>query len=238
MSEDRAGFLQIEPAEYRLVVPRTARVYSLGLSPPLDEVWVVLHGFSQLAVKFVRWFAPAVRRGRAIVAPEALNRYYPNHETKQVGTTWMTAEDREAEIRDYVEYLDRVAEDLRARFGDAAIHVHAFSQGCATASRWAAFGRTRPAQVVLWGGGVPPDLDLEAHRERLSSVRLRLVIGDRDQFITDAQVEAQGVRLQAARVEHRLTRFKGGHVIPWNVLREFAEDGREETGGDGFLPLP
>lgn len=223
MSDGQAGFLEIAPAEYRLVVPRTARVYALGLTPPLTEVWVVLHGFSQLAVKFVRWFAPAVRPGRAIVAPEALNRYYTNHETKQVGTTWMTAEDREAEIRDYVEYLDRVVEDLRARFGEVAIHVHAFSQGCATASRWVAFGRTRPAQVVLWGGGLPPDLDLAVHRDRLSAVRLRLIIGDRDQFIADAQVEEQAARLTAARVEHQLTRFKGGHVIPWNVLREFAD---------------
>ena len=223
MTEERAGFLEIHPAEYRLVVPRTARVYSLGLLPPLTEVWVTLHGFSQLAAKFVRWFAPAVRSGRAIVAPEALNRYYTNHETKQVGTTWMTAEDREAEIRDYVEYLDRVVEDLRTRFGDFAIHVHAFSQGCATASRWVALGRTRPARVVLWGGGVPPDLDLTAHRDRLSSVELRLIIGDRDQFISGSQVEEQVHRLSSAGVVYQLIRFQGGHVIPWNVLREFAE---------------
>jgi predicted esterase len=223
MSEARAQFLDIHPGEYRLVVPRTARLYSLGLETPLTEVWVVLHGFSQLAARFIRWFAPAVRPGRAVVAPEALNRYYTDHKTKQVGTTWMTAEDRDAEIRDYVEYLDRVADDLRSRFGAVTLHVHAFSQGCATAARWVALGRTHPDRLVLWGGGVPPDLDLGAHRDRLSAAGLRVVVGDRDQFIREAQVGELEHRLSASGVAHQLTRFSGGHVIPWNVLREFAE---------------
>lgn len=222
MTEQRAGFLEIHPEEYRLVVPRTARIYALGLSAPLTEAWVTLHGFSQLAAKFIRWFAPAVRPGRAIVAPEALNRYYTDHRTRQVGTTWMTAEDREAEIRDYVEYLDRVVDDLRSRFGHVAIHVHAFSQGCATASRWVALGRTQPASLVLWGGGMPPDLDLALHRERLSTARPRVIVGDRDQFVSETQVEEHAARLEAAGVPCQLTRFKGGHMIPWNVLREFA----------------
>lgn len=214
--------------EYRLVVPKTARVVTLGLVPPLAEAWVVLHGFSQLASRFIRWFAPAARPGRAIVAPEALNRYYVSHEPRKVGATWMTAEDREAEIRDYVEYLDRVIEDLTARFGSFPIQVHAFSQGCATASRWAAFGRARAQRVVLWGGGLPPDLDLAAHRERLSEAGLHLVVGDRDRFVSEAQVADQVARLDASAVAYRLHRFRGGHVIPWNVLRGFADPALEE----------
>jgi predicted esterase len=211
-----------EPEEYRLLVPRTARIQALGLNGSLTEVWIALHGYSQLAARFVGWFAPAVRPGRAVVAPEALNRYYTNHETKQVGATWMTGEDRRAEITDYVEYLDLVVADLRTRFGDVAIHVHAFSQGCATACRWVALGRTRPVRLVLWGGGVPPDLDLAAHGPLLAAADLTLVIGNRDQFLSEDAVRDQTARLDAAGVNHALTRFSGGHVIPWNVLRGFA----------------
>jgi acetyl esterase/lipase len=132
----------------------------------------------------------------------------------------MTAEDGTRRSGDYVEYLDRVVEDLRVRFGDVAIHVHAFSQGCATASRW--WPWAGPGRPAWYWGGVPPDLDLVAHRDRLSSAGLRVIIGDRDQFISASQVDEQAARLAAAGVEYQLTRFQGGHVIPWNVLREFA----------------
>ncbi|NIP78275.1 MAG: phospholipase, partial [Gemmatimonadetes bacterium] len=83
------------------------------------EVWFVLHGYGQLAERFVRRFdaLPGVRDGmRAVVAPEALSRFYveeevtgPHGPESRVGATWMTRADREHEIRDYVEYLDRVA---------------------------------------------------------------------------------------------------------------------------------
>lgn len=208
--------------EQRLVVPRTARLATLGLKAPLTEVWVVLHGYSQLASRFVRWFAPAVMPGRAIVAPEALNRFYTDRPAKLVGATWMTSDDREQEIRDHVEYLDRVVEHLGAAHGPVPIHVHGFSQGAAMASRWVALGRVRPARLFLWGGGVPPDLDLATHGLRLTQAGLQVIVGDRDQFISEAMVEEQRRRLEAAGVAHALTRFTGGHVIPWNILRQVA----------------
>lgn len=219
------------PEELRLVVPRTARLATLGLEPGVSEVWVVLHGYSQLAARFVRWFAPAVCPGRAIVAPEALNRYYTDRPAKQVGATWMTSDDREHEIRDHVEYLDRVVEDLAARFGPLSLQVHGFSQGAAMASRWVAMGRVRPARLFLWGGGVPPDLDLVHYGARLSAAALQLVVGDRDQFISPETVEAQLQRLADAGVRHGLTRFTGGHVIPWNILREVAGAAPPVAGG-------
>lgn len=223
--------MNLTPGELRLAVPRTARLATLGLEPGVKEVWVVLHGYSQLAARFVRWFAPAVCPGRAIIAPEALNRFYVDRPKKQVGATWMTSDDRDQEIRDHVEYLDRVVDDLTARYGPLSLQVHGFSQGAAMASRWAAFGRTQPARLFLWGGGVPGDLDLVGYGARLAQARLHLIIGDRDQFIPEAMVDDLAKRLSGAGVRHALTRFTGGHVIPWNLLREVAGDAPPAAGG-------
>lgn len=217
--------------ELRLEVPRTARLAALGLEPDLREVWVVLHGYSQLAARFVRWFAPAVCPGRGIVAPEALNRFYTDRPAKLVGATWMTSDDRDQEIRDHVGYLDRVVDFLTARYGPLSLQIHGFSQGAAMASRWVALGRTRPARLFLWGGGVPPGLDLGRHGDRLVQARLHLIIGDRDQFITAEMVDEEVKRLSDAGVRHGLTRFSGGHVIPWNILREVAGAAPPDTGG-------
>src|SRR5439155_5746399 len=106
--------------EPRIDVRRTARYYALG---PDDhsacELWFVLHGYGQLAAQFVRLFETLDDGTRRIVAPEALNRFYLiGAETapaadRPVGATWMTREDRDHEIEDYLGYLDDVAKAVR-----------------------------------------------------------------------------------------------------------------------------
>jgi predicted esterase len=168
---------------------------------------------------------PAATGERLIVAPEALSRYYTDHASKKVGATWMTSEDRLTEIADYVRYLDLVVQDVFASRGvhpDARVEVHGFSQGASTASRWVAFGEVRPARLVLWAGGMPPDLDLAAYQQQFTRAGVTVVIGDRDEFISEEAVAEQTSRLSAAAVPFDLRRFRGGHVIPWLVLEELA----------------
>lgn len=214
-----------DPRQHRITVPRTARYFTLGGESGAREVWVVLHGFGQLAERFLPWFAPAASAERLIVAPEALSRYYTDHVARKVGATWMTSEDRPAEIADYVRYLDLVVADVLARAGVQAsprIEIHGFSQGAATASRWVAFGEVLPARLLLWGGGLPPDLDLARHGPALERANLALVIGDRDEFISEEAVSEQAARLAAAGIRFDLRRFRGGHVIPRPPLEEMA----------------
>jgi hypothetical protein len=103
---------------HELAVPRTARVATLG-GRNADEVWLVLHGYGQLASQFLHSFLPAARPGRLIVAPEALSRFYTTRKPDRVGATWMTREARDAEIQDYLGYLDLVA----GRFAPEATRV-------------------------------------------------------------------------------------------------------------------
>src|SRR2546430_12104530 len=81
---------------------------------------------------------------------------------RRVGASWMTREDRLVEIEDYVRYLDAVHDHVRGGMRSEPVSVHAigFSQGAGTVSRWAALGKTHVDRLVLWGGGIPPDLDL------------------------------------------------------------------------------
>jgi predicted esterase len=209
------------PAAASITVPRTARYYTLG-SETAPEVWVVLHGFGQLAAKFIRSFAPAAGPDRQIVAPEALNYYYVNHDAKKSGATWMTSENRLVQIADYVRYLDLVLEEIARGRNLRRVEVHGFSQGAATASRWVGLGKVRPARLVLWGGGVPPDFDFPAQGEKLSLANLVVIVGDRDQYVSEADVESQRQQLDAAGVRYQLRRFSGGHLIPWMILKELA----------------
>jgi predicted esterase len=219
MSEPRP-----RPPAHHLTVSRTARYYLAGAETGAREVWFVLHGYSQLAAGFLRWFEPAVHPGRLIVAPEALSRaYFEEKQARRVGASWMTREDRESEIEDYVRYLDQLADEVIGSLPPRPrIEVHGFSQGCATAGRWATYGRHSLNRLVLWGGTAPPDLDLERLRSNLRSAPIVLTVGDRDPFVTAEHVRAEEARLRGIGLTVESRPFPGGHSVDRTMLTALA----------------
>jgi len=188
-------------------------------------IWFVLHGYGQLASQFVRYFADLADADTLIVAPEAMNRFYlvatdkaPARD-RPVGATWMTREDRESEIADYVEYLEALYEEIvnNGSESPALINLVGFSQGAATATRWVTHGSARIDRLILWGGLLPPDADLK-RGEALRNVPLTLVIGDRDHYITDDMVANEKARLDGLGIPYELIEFDGGHVVSRSVF--------------------
>ena len=215
--------------EHRLTVARSARYFALGGAEP-REVWFACHGYGQLAARFLEKLRVLDDGRRRLVAPEGLSRFYLSERAteRRVGASWMTREDRLAEIADYVGYLDAVYDDVLARVDRARVTVHAlgFSQGAATVSRWTAMGKARIDRVVLWGGEFPPDLDLARSdfAERLRAARLTLVYGRSDEYITPKVVAAVTERLEAHAISYRAMPFDGGHELQDDVLKDLAAE--------------
>lgn len=225
--------------EHHIEVARTARYVTLG---PADgsarDLWFVLHGQGQLAARFVEQFAPLDDGTRLIVAPEALSRYYVDRapaapgEPPRVGASWMTRDDREAEISDYLGYLDAVyARVCPAGPGEGGrLTVLGFSQGAATASRWVALGTPRAHRLVCWGGAVAHDVALGAGGAGLRGARLTLVAGTRDEYASPEAVAAEETRLRAAGVAYELRSYDGGHRIHAATLLAVAAERAGERG--------
>lgn len=217
--------------EGHIEVTRTARYQVLGaeVASPA-EVWFVLHGYGQLARRFLRRFAPIADGTRRIVAPEALNRFYASNEpgrhgpTSVVGATWMTREDRLTEIDDYVRYLDRLADvTLAALPGEPRVTVLGFSQGVATASRWCVQGRMRPHRLALWGDHLPPDLELDAAARAWAEVDVVTVRGSEDRVVRSGERAAEEAEaLAGAGLSVRALGYDGGHDIDAGALERLA----------------
>ena len=212
------------PVTHHLVVPRTARYLTEGEVEAAEEVWFVLHGYGMLASSFLGWFEAAVRPGRLLVAPEALSRsYFEEGGARRVGASWMTKEDREVEIEDYVRYLDLLADRVLSGVArNARVEVHGFSQGTATACRWIGLGRLRASRLVLWAGGVPPDLPLDRFGAALRETAFVIALGSRDRYVSEADIELETARLAAAGIIPELRRFEGGHRVDRATLSAFA----------------
>ena len=204
-----------------LSVSRTARYFALGPEPgAVREIWIALHGYAQLAERFLASLAPLDNGETHIVAPEALSRFYLETErsgrhANLVGATWLTREAREVDLEDHLRYLDLLREHLM----HGAVHapqltVLGFSQGAVMAARWVARVRQPPKHTVLWGSPLPADVPAEALARGLAGHPVTLVAGNVDPVVPAGSIEASADALRAAGVPARAVRFEGGHLIP------------------------
>jgi predicted esterase len=211
--------------EHHISVSRTARYFTLGNSSGVAEVWFACHGYGQLASRFLEKLRVLDDGRRYLVAPEGLSRFYLSESAteRRVGATWMTREDRLAEIDDYVRYLDGVYADVFGSLDRARVSVHAlgYSQGASTVSRWVAMGKAKIDRLTLWGGEFPPDLDLTLDTvvNRLRAARMTLVYGRSDEYITPKVVSGVLERLRQHGIPYEEIPFDGGHEMNEAVLR-------------------
>lgn len=208
---------------HHLETPRTARYHTLGDSARCCEVWYLLHGYGQSASELLSLCEPLLCEGRLLVAPEGLSRFYLAGSRGSIGASWMTREDRELEIGDYVRWLDTLALHLPRPGSERHCCVLGFSQGAATAWRWTVLGRTHIDRLVLWGGGIPPDVDLAGHHQRLERMRIHLVRGENDRIYDEQAFSRDCKRLADHSIAHDCRPFAGDHRVVGVVLRHLAD---------------
>lgn len=216
--------------EHHLTVQRTARYYTLGpQGASAREVWFLCHGYGQQAAAFLESFSGLDDGNRLLVAPEALSRFYLETGTsgrhgEQVGASWMTREERDAEIDDYVRYLEALRGQVLAPIGrsDVPVRVLGFSQGVATAARWVGQTGWRPQELILWGGLLPAELVGADPDRTLPLVPLILVAGERDETLDQIRLRGQATQLRERGFNCQQLSFGGGHRLDSAALQRIA----------------
>ncbi|MBC8151429.1 MAG: phospholipase [Bacteroidetes bacterium] len=209
--------------EHHMSVSRTARYYTLGaLTDQTTHVWFCLHGFGQLARFFSKKFEGLVNDHTFVVVPEGLSRLYLDGKYDRVGASWMTREDRQHEIDDFLAYLHTLFETVLAGRDPATLHITilGFSQGAATACRWLnSRGPIRADRLILWAGFFAHGLADLIDPARLADVDTHYVYGTQDEFFTlIADVEDYKAKLLAEVPTLKITAFDGPHRVETEVL--------------------
>jgi predicted esterase len=207
----------------KITVPKTARYFMLG--EPTEEittVWFVCHGYGQLANYFIRNFEMLETRQTLIVAPEGLHRFYWEKFSGRVVASWMTKEDREDDIIDYVNYLDLLYKEVLATLKNRKVKivVLGFSQGTATVCRWIANKRAPVDRLILWAGSLPPDVDFP--HELVKTLKTYIVVGDSDEFIKEEQINEYRLLLVEKKLSAEIIRFQGKHELHESTLTALA----------------
>ena len=202
--------------EHFLKIEKTARYYSLGdCSASVKHVWFVLHGYGQLGKYFIRNFEALESPERLIIAPEAPNRFYLDGTGGRVGATWMTKEERLRDIDDYCLFLNTLSAQIISRLNtDVKIHVFGFSQGVATAFRWANNYQGKPLNALhAWAGTFPPDIDYRLNKEKFNALNISLHFASHDKYISAEKADEIISQLKEMNIRVKRNDFEGEHKI-------------------------
>lgn len=190
---------------------KTARYFTLGtLNAQTTEVWIVLHGYAQLAADFLQNFRCIESSSRFIVAPEGLNRFYARGFGGKPAATWMTSEAREQEIADYIQYLDHLYLTLKVQSTGRKFFLLGFSQGVATATRWLHHTKQPVDELIICSGEIAAELQ-EPLSPKLLSVPVTYITGTADTLISSEKQQAVFALME--KMGARIIHFDGTHEI-------------------------
>lgn len=198
-----------------ITITKSARYFTLGeWNDATKEVWFVLHGYAQLASDFIADFEVLNNGTRFIVAPEGLNRFYAKGFGGKPAASWMTSEDREHEINDYLAYLDALYASLNIP-ANIKVVVFGFSQGVTTASRFIHHTLYKTDEFIAYAGEIAKELT-EPISAKIKVIKTTYITGNNDPFITPEKQER--VYALMHQLSAKMIEFEGGHEVKKEVL--------------------
>lgn len=197
---------------------KTACVYTLGnIENNTATVWILIHGYAQKGDVFLHSFQDLLHENMLLVAPEALNKFYTKGGYGNVVASWMTKDNRENEIENYVAYIENVVTYFQQR-GFSKFNILGFSQGVATVSRFLKLSSIVSFDTaVLWAGEIPAEVD---YNQLSNFEKLFYICGDNDPFFKATAMQEKYSNI--AKMQFML--FEGGHVISTAVLKKIFSD--------------
>lgn len=207
--------------EHSLSTSRTAYYYTEGNITDPAHLWIVFHGYAQVADDFIRPFRVLDLEDNGIVAPEGLSRFYKEGVSGKVVSSWMTKRFRLSEIEDQFSFLDKLYAQYKKK--NVRLHLLGFSQGVATMMRWVAHRKPSIESMIIWAGWPPEDIDYVGLATYWGTLNNYYVYGRQDQYLTAELIETFNARkdLQLLDLEHLV--FDGNHRISRKTLQHLAE---------------
>jgi predicted esterase len=207
--------------KHQLTIPKTARYVTIGeINDQTENIWFVIHGYGQLAEYFIKKFNVLDDGKTVIIAPEALSRFYLKEFSGRVGATWMTREERDSEILDYINYLNLLYDTVlqSTDVNKLKINILGFSQGTATVARWCMNEHIKYDRLILWAGYFGNGIQDVIDPVKLSDKEVVLCYGKEDEFLVKIDIKQYENDIQKVIPHVQIHTFEGGHTIDVDLL--------------------
>lgn len=207
-------------------ISKKARYFQLGkISEQTKTIWFVFHGYGMLSQYFIKKFKSLENNQTVIISPEALSRFYIGENYDRVGASWITKEDKINDIDDNNNYLNSLFQSTTKNINLNSINIHVlgFSQGGATACRWILNSSIKINSLALWGADIPIDCLSENNRGKWNQFKTTLIVGKRDEFISDENKKEFTKLLNAYNLDYELIEYNGTHKIIEEVIIDYIQ---------------
>ncbi len=203
-------------------VQKTARYFLSAENKSPKFLMFVLHGYGMPAYNFLQEFKELNNENFLIVSPEGLSRFYTKGFYGNIGASWMTSEDRQNEINDYVNYLDEVYTEVLNNIDSKPdkIVFLGFSQGGATVTRWAVNGKSEANILIIHSSDIPKDVDFDSLKEKSDKMKIHCVYGNEDKAVRKENFENSVNLLKEKNINFNLHNFHGGHNVDIETVKK------------------
>ncbi len=188
-----------------------------------EKLWLVLHGYGQLAPYFIRKF-DFLENKAFVAAPQGLSSFYLNGTSGRVGASWMTKENRQLAIQNYISYLNhtyiQVVENMKT--SPKQVTMLGFSQGVSTLIRWLVTSPINFDQLIMCAGAFPDDIDIETAKKVFMNKPCYYFYGDQDPFIKPESIGLLKTKFHQYGLKVDFRQFEGKHEMPQYLLEQFA----------------
>jgi len=189
------------------------------VGPHTKTVWIVFHGYGQLAESFIKEFDLLHDDSTCIIAPQGLSRFYLKGFSGETGASWMCAEGREKDIKNYLLYIDAIyQQEILPHRQHIKLMIVGFSQGTSTATRWIINNNIQYEKLILWGGFFAHEIDNSKVEQYFSGDNIYLVYGLDDPFIGPEVERNIHRKVKKLRVSTNIITFEGKHEIDHGTL--------------------
>ncbi len=204
--------------QHHLDISIKASFYTLNeLTDFTERIWLVFHGYGQLAEFFIKKFEKLDPKKNFIIAPQGLSKYYLEGVYGRVGASWMTKEDRLTEIANQHSYIDQVVNQYSMEAKQLV--YFGFSQGTATMGRYAAHAKVPFQKMIIWAGTFPPDTNPLDWKYLTGNEEIVYYTSREDPYFKEDFIPQQNnVIREALGVEPTLHWYDGGHRVQPKIV--------------------
>lgn len=187
-----------------IIVQKQIRFFQSKEIKENDEIWILFHGYGQNPIEFYDAFKNFEENNRCFILLEGPSKFYKKGMNGEVGTSWMTSENRDMEIINLNNMINSIIGSIEVN----KVNIFAFSQGVATACRWINKSSLVLGEIILWGSHIPLELT-----NPIIELKPQMFFGKLDPFIKEHFVKEIP--------ESMITWYNGKHNFNELLLRKY-----------------
>ena len=166
------------------------------VGPETKNIWIVFHGLGYLSKYFKKYFKDFDSKNNAVFVLQAPSKFYLGKDFKHVGASWLTKVDTTQEMKNNLNYIDRVLQNEQL-YDDPRLILMGYSQGVSIATRFLKHYAKTVKALILYSGSIPEELNKDdGELFRQITDRIIHIVGTKDEYLSEERITKEQEKIE------------------------------------------